>query len=190
MVPVTWIWRCQHESIQCSRIHGLWDFQGIFSQLLCSKTRVAPLKSPTIPRLELMSARILAVLMNTVKNALQSQVNIDKVRLWLDSKTALYWIQNKNEWKQFVQHRVNEILTLTKKDEWGHVSGLEHPADLGSRGVTIRQLVENKLWWEGPKWLRKHEEEWPKTMVLMESEDAKEEERKSNTLSVVAEKQP
>ena len=164
--------------------------KGIFTKLLCSKTRVAPLKSLTIPRLELMSARILAFLMNTVKNALQSQVKIDKVRLWLDSKTALYWVQNKNEWKQFVQHRVNKILTLTKKDEWGHVSGLENPADLGSRGVTIRQLVENKMWWEGPKWLRKPEGEWPKTMVLMESEDVKQEEKKSSTLSVVVEKQP
>ena len=61
---------------------------------------------------------------------------------------------------------------IREQDEWGHVSGLENPADLGSRGVTLRQLVENKLWLEGPKWLIKHEEEWPKTMVLMESEDA------------------
>ena len=164
--------------------------EGIFSTLLCSKTRVAPLKSLTIPKLELMSARILAVLINTVKNALQSQVKIDKVRLWLDSKTALYWIQNNNEWKQFVQHRVNEILTLTKKDEWGHVSGVENPADIGSRGVTAKQLVGSKLWWAGPKWLREHEDKWPKTMVLTESEDIKEEQKKSSALSVAVEKQP
>ena len=93
--------------------------KGTFTKLLCSKIRVAPLKPLAIPRLELLSARILAVLMNTVKNALQSQVKIDKVRLWLDSRTALYWIQNKNEWKQFVQHRVNEILTLTKRMNGG-----------------------------------------------------------------------
>ena len=28
----------------------------------------------------------------------------------LDSKTALYWIFNNGNWKQFVPHRVNEIL--------------------------------------------------------------------------------
>ena len=44
-----------------------------------------------------------------------------------------FWIQNNNEWKQFVQHRVNEILTLTKKD----VSGVENPADIGSRGGSL-----------------------------------------------------
>ena len=43
-----------------------------YSRLICSKTRVAPLKSLTIPRLELMSARILATLMETVRNALSS----------------------------------------------------------------------------------------------------------------------
>ena len=75
-------------------------------RLLASKTRVAPLKELSIPRLELMSARLLAQLMHTVKNALQSQVKLDGVRFWLDSKTALSWIQNKGEWKQFVRHRV------------------------------------------------------------------------------------
>ena len=75
-------------------------------RLVASKTRVAPLKELSIPRLELMSARILAQLMHTVKNALQSQVKLDGVRFWLDSKTALSWIQNKGEWKQFVRHRV------------------------------------------------------------------------------------
>ena len=45
-------------------------------RLVASKTRVAPLKELSIPRLELMSARILAQLMHTVKNALQSQLKV------------------------------------------------------------------------------------------------------------------
>ena len=84
--------------------------------LEASKTRVAPLKELSIPRLELISARVLVQLMHTVKNALQSQVKLDGVRFWLDSKTALSWIQNKGEWKKFVRHRVNQILKLTEKD--------------------------------------------------------------------------
>lgn len=39
----------------------------IHSQLLTSKTRVTPIKQQTIPQLELTAARILAVLMHTVK---------------------------------------------------------------------------------------------------------------------------
>ena len=83
--------------------------------LLTSKTRIAPLKTQTIPRLELMSAFILAKLMSTVQRALG------------------HWINNKGEWKQFVRHRVNEILKLSDKANWGHCPGEQNPADIGSR---------------------------------------------------------
>jgi hypothetical protein len=107
--------------------------KGVQVELLTSKTRVAPVKAHTIPRLELMGGRILAQLVNTVNNALNGEVDIAETFLWLDSKTALYWINNRGEWKQFVRHRVNEILRLTRKRDWGHCPGEENPADLGSR---------------------------------------------------------
>ena len=108
--------------------------KGVFVQLLSAKMGVAPLKQLTLPRLELMSARVLATLMTTIIEALGRQFKIDSVTYWLDSKTALYWIYNSGEWKQFVQHRVDETLNVTIKDDWGHVDGTENPADLGSRG--------------------------------------------------------
>ena len=49
-----------------------------------------------------------------------------------------------------VHHRVNEILKLTNKRDWGHCPGVENPADIGSRGVIASQLKDNKLWWVGP----------------------------------------
>eukprot|EP00794_Sanderia_malayensis_P003850 gene3850-biopygen3279 len=110
--------------------------EGSFITLLSAKTRVAPLKQLTIPWLELRSARILTNLMSTVITAIGSQVEVDQIYYWLDSKTTLYWIFNGGEWKQFVQHRVNEILSLSKKESWSHVAGIDNPADLGSRGVT------------------------------------------------------
>ncbi|KAK2548377.1 hypothetical protein P5673_031445 [Acropora cervicornis] len=82
-------------------------------RVVARETRVALLKELSIPHLELMSARILAQLMATVRVALQSQLKIDGMKFWLDSKTALSWIQNKGKWKQSVHHRVNEILKLT-----------------------------------------------------------------------------
>ena len=100
-----------------------------------------------------MSARLLAQLMNSVKGALRTQVKIDFTCLWLDSITVLYWIRNIGEWKQFVHHRVNEILKLTNKEDWGHCPGVENPADIGSRGVLASNLKVGKLWWEGPDWL-------------------------------------
>ena len=65
-------------------------FGAVDVTLLTSKTRVAPLKKPTIPRLELMSSRVLARLMDTVKNALSEEVHITGTWKWLDSKTALW----------------------------------------------------------------------------------------------------
>ena len=152
-------------------------------RLVASKTRVAPLKELTIPRLELMSARILAQLVDTIKNALQSQLKVDGVRFWLDSKTALSWIQNRGEWKQFVRHRVNEILRLTAKEDWSYCSTDENPADLGSRGVFASQLKDNQLWWRGPSWLNAETNEWPVTTETYQTPESQlEEEKKSATV--------
>ena len=163
--------------------------KGVYSKILCAKTRVAPLKNLSIPRLELMSARILVTLVDAVRQAIQSEINIDTVRYWLDSKTALYWIQNNNEWKTFVQHRVNEILSLSKKEEWGHVPGVENPADLGTRGVTAKYLKESELWWQAPKWLSQGEQGWPKRFQIENPDGIEEERKKVITLSVHIEEQ-
>ena len=55
---------------------------GTFIRFLASKTRVAPLSSQTIPRLELLSAVILARLMYSVKEALASEIKINKLVGW------------------------------------------------------------------------------------------------------------
>ena len=141
----------EEEVIEC-HLHGFGDaskrayctlfylvthqVSGIYVQLLTLKTRVAPLKEMTIPRLELTSARILAQLTQTVHGALEHQMKLASTDLWLESMTALYWIENRKKWKQFVQHRVNEILTQTSKHQWRHVLGKENSADLGTRELT------------------------------------------------------
>ena len=152
---------------------------GIYVRLLTSKARVAPLKTTSIPRLELMSARLLAQVMNSVIVSLENQVKVDSIKFWLDSMTALYWIMNRGEWEQFVRHRVNEILKLTNKGDWGHCPGRENPADIGSRGVVASQLKDNQLWWVGPDWLAKSEDEWPSGKVTDKTASVLEEECKS-----------
>ena len=157
---------------------------GIYVRLLTSKARVAPLKPTSIPRLELMSARLLAQLMQTVKESFKNAVKIDRVKYWLDSMTALYWIMNNGEWKQFVLHRVNEILRLTNKGDWGHCPGIENPADIGSKGVVASHLKDNPLWWVGPNWLTKSQDRWPKSMVTDKTATVIEEEKKSAVMFV------
>ena len=89
---------------------------GVYVRLLTSMARVAPLKPKSIPRLELMSARLLAQVMKSVKEAFENQVCVGSTYYWLDSMTALYWIKKRGEWKQFVSHRVNEVLKLATKE--------------------------------------------------------------------------
>ena len=45
-----------------------------------------------------------------MRTALESELRLNGTRLWLDSKTALCWIKNNGKWKQFVIHRVKDIL--------------------------------------------------------------------------------
>ena len=171
----------------CATVYLVYETEeGIFSSLVCAKTRVAPLKELTIPRLELMSARILASLMDTVYKALQPQVKIDSCRYWLDSKTALYWINNAGLWRQFVQHRVNEILGLSSKENWGHCAGVCNPADLGSRGVSASTLKNSRLWWEGPFWLFLGREQWPDNSNELIEQSKEVGEEMKNTTAVLA----
>ncbi|KAK0136086.1 hypothetical protein N1851_028020 [Merluccius polli] len=113
------------------------------------KSRVAPLKRMTLPRLELMGAVIAARLGSTLMKALQ--LDKTQLRLWTDSMIVLHWIRSSaHKWKQFVANRVTEIQTLTDPQSWSHCKGKINPADLPTRGLTVQDLKQSTLWWKGP----------------------------------------
>lgn len=74
-------------------------------------------------------------------------------------------------------NRVEEIRKTTKIEAWRHVPGDKNPADLPSRGCTAKQLVESR-WWEGPKWLRDSEENWPKSIAIPDDDVINSEKKK------------
>ncbi|XP_062538799.1 uncharacterized protein LOC134207095 [Armigeres subalbatus] len=128
-------------------------------ELLASKSRVAPLKRLTIPRLELCAAKEAASLFQTVAKAL----SLDSINafFWSDSTVVLHWLKaSPNTWKTFVANRVSIIQTATYGLPWQHVSGNENPADLVSRGMSVEDFLESQLWKYGPTWLKEAPSKW------------------------------
>ena len=118
-----------------------------------SRSRVAPLKKITVPRLELLAALVLARLINFVKTSLQLGENVPCF-CWSDSKVTLAWIRGDPlKWKTFVMNRCIEIQSLTKAINWNYIPTLDNPADLISRGMLANDLVSSFLWLNGPPWL-------------------------------------
>ena len=167
----------------CAVIYLVVDNEGEKScNILTAKTRLAPLKKRSIPRLKMIAGRTLAKLVNTVENALD-EWNIVQTNLWLDSQTVLHWLENRGQWKIFVTNRVKEIHQLTPNAQWRYCPTFENPAAIGTRGVSPKQLSNSDLWWLGPKFLLDDITTWPEQPdTLTVSVEGKSEERNTTLL--------
>ena len=82
------------------------------SSLAIAKTRVAPLKTKTLPRLELMAAVVAARLATFVVSSLSPINENILIHLWSDSQIVLYWLHSHKTLKPFVASCVQEINEL------------------------------------------------------------------------------
>jgi hypothetical protein len=132
-----------------------------------SKSRVAPLRPLTVPKLELQGAIVALRLVKFIQSSLR--ITINQVFYWSDSKTVLQWIASKTcRFQTFVANRVSEILEHSRPIEWRHVPGVENPADECSRGLFPAEIMENDRWLTGPAFLKQEDVDWPQPIKLPE----------------------
>ncbi|XP_033213911.1 uncharacterized protein LOC117170978 [Belonocnema kinseyi] len=150
------------------------------SSLVCSKSRVSPVQTITLPRLELCAALLLSHLYETTGSALQ-HVKFSQTIFWSDSAVALHWINAPSHTlKTFVSNRVakiQEIIQNVANFTWRHVPTNENPVDLCSRGQLPDQFISDIVFWQrDPHWIIQEECSWPN----LELKKCELPERKSN----------
>ena len=112
------------------------------TSLIFSKSRIAPLKETSLPRLELLAALIGTRSINFITQSLQ--LKIHRKTLWTDSQCVLHWLKSKKILTPFVQRRIDEIQS-NKGIEFQYVSTAQNPADIASRGCTVKILNGNEF---------------------------------------------
>lgn len=132
------------------------------------KTRVAPVKSTTIPRLELCGAHLSTMLLDIVQ---QSFRDVDSIHFWTDSTTVLRWLPKSTDHLKTFESLRSQKKTIQNGYKWKWTPGKDNPADLASRGVPPSELSEAELWWKGPFWFSLDESEWPIQSIPSKSDD-------------------
>lgn len=148
----------------CIYIRAIHSSGQISVTLVSTKTRVAPLKIISVPRLELCAVLLLAKLLTKVR--LSFKFPISRTILWTDSSIVLSWLKSPaSRWATFVANRVSEVHELTSGCVWRHIPTDLNPADILSRGINPSQLGSFDLYWSGPEFLYCNESEWPLTHI-------------------------
>ncbi|XP_068723496.1 uncharacterized protein [Montipora capricornis] len=149
------------------------------TRFIAAKSRVAPLKPLTIPRLELQAAVLATRLYQSI--AEESRLQFEKVVFFSDSNIVLSWIRSQARgFKPFVSARVAEIQSNSDPSQWRHVPGELNVADDVSRGIPAQRLIGR--WKQGPEFLRLPEEEWPQENLTADLSEVDKERRKTQAI--------
>lgn len=146
---------------------------GVKCILIGSKTRVAPIKYVSIPRLELQAAVLGTRHMMSIENS--QNVKFNRRFFWTDSHTVISWIRSDHKkYQQFVAHRIGEILANSDQEMWRWLPGKENVADDATKWIKPPSFDTNSRWFKGPAFLYQSEENWPTEVTTIEPDTPEE----------------
>ena len=147
----------------CSYIRLTNEEGNVHCCFLIGKCRLAPIKSITIPKLELTAA-VLAVRLDALIRK-ELQLPYSSSIFWSDSAAVIKTIYNsKRRFSVFVANRIAIIESLSDKCNWRYVPSKLNPADLGSRGCSPAVMLNSDSWLYGPEYLRLNKSFWPQPL--------------------------
>ena len=90
-------------------------------------------------------------------------IPIQETFFWTDSQTVIRYINNETtRFHTYVANRVALIRDGSHPSQWRYVDTLNNPADDCSRGMLVSNLVSSDRWINGPEFLHKSEDQWPR----------------------------
>ena len=126
--------------------------------LIDTENSKKPKKEITLPHLELLAVTIGVRAANFVTRELK--IPSLKRTIWTDSTCVLYWLRTNKPLSLFVDNRMKEI--QRQGDLFYYVPSGENPADFPTRELTVPEIEQSRLWWNGPEWLMSSRDSWPK----------------------------
>ena len=176
-----------HSTLLHSYPVPLTDVTGkVHCSFIMGKSRLAPVKAVSIPRLELMAAVLAVTVDQFIKEELE--IKVTDTIYWTDSTSVLQYIRNESRrFKTFVANRVAKIHNASTPSQWRHVDTASNPANDGSRGMIATEMIDNPRWLKGPNFLWHEEEKWPSPPeVLQELPQDDVEVKKANVNAVTS----
>lgn len=151
--------------------------ESVSTLLLDVKTKLSPIRSlllsaqpavrMTIPRLRaaLLGVRLLRIQVDALR------VEFKDWFAWSDSQIVIQWFSSNNPMgNDLVENYINHIQDLLPDVTWLYVSTNHKIADVTMRGTDTDRLSIDKLWWQGPVWLRQATKTWPNSSPCNQQE--------------------
>lgn len=148
--------------------------QGVDVRLVESKAKLTPLELKGDP----VKAEVCgAVFATRLRKYFEKHGRI-KVEKWfhlVDSQMVLGAIQRDSYgFQTFFANRIGEIQKTGAIGDWWWIPGNLNIADIITRGASPKDLDEDSIWQNGPEFLKRSVDKWPKRSAAEIAEDARE----------------